>query len=202
MKNLVKQRKDFFGMDNFGQAEGLFSATKQMSGICSASQNPGFCNGDFFPQEERAQAEAVFRLMIDSVVGLAILLIIVACINYFNVQIIEQSKADLINLVTSSASSPNGVVFTSSGDLTFARGFAVDSLDAQNWTRVSENCFHFISRGSEGSIQVVDDKKAEFTQTLNVKVYSKCVSVPECNPNDLENSCCVDCTISFGKKLE
>jgi len=169
--------------ENKAQAESFFSA--------SALRN-----------EQRAQAEAVFRLMIDSVVGLAILLIIVGLINYFNAQIIAQSKNDFITVVKSSVSASNGSVITSSGDLTFARGFGVDGLDAQNWTQISEKCFHFVSSASEGSIKIIDDTKAEFTQTLSIKVYSKCVPDQSCNPYDPENSCCMQCTISFGKKLE
>jgi hypothetical protein len=152
--------------------------------------------------ENKAQAEAVFRLMIDSVVGLAILLIIVSLINYFNTQVIEQSKNDFVTLVKSSVSASNGSIITSSGDLTFARGFGVDGLDAQNWTQVNEKCFHFVSSASEGSIKLVGDTKVEFSQTLAIKVYSQCVPDQSCNPYDPENSCCMQCTISFGKKLE
>jgi hypothetical protein len=170
------------------------------------NENKAHARGFFFPrvllEEQKAQAEAVFRLMIDSVVGLAILLIIISLINYFNGQIIEQSKNDLINLVKSSASSSNGVTIASSGDLTFARGFGIDGLDAQNWTQVNEKCFHFVSSASEGSIKIVDGVKAEFSQTLAIKVYSKCVPDQTCNPYDPENSCCMECTISFGKKLD
>ena len=148
-------------------------------------------------REQRAQSEVVFRLMIDSIVGLAILVIIISAVSYFNDQAITQSKADFVRTVQYASSSPDGQVITSK-DLTFARGFGVDSSDLQNWTGYAAKCFSF--RSILSSVQVTNDsKRVEFNQNIGLKVFSKCVSFSSCDPADKENSCCICCIISFGK---
>ncbi|MFA5126355.1 MAG: hypothetical protein WC462_05135, partial [archaeon] len=69
--------------------------------------------------ENAGQAETVFRLMIDSIVGLVILVIILSSIAYFNEQVIINSKIELKNLVMSAANSPDGEVLVSK-ELSFA----------------------------------------------------------------------------------
>jgi Flp pilus assembly protein CpaB len=139
--------------------------------------------------------------MIDSIVGLAILLIIIAALNYFGAQEIENSKVDLITTIQSAASSSNGQLVVSQRDLTFAKKYSLDTIDAQSWTQISAKCFHFTTRASEGSVRLTGDSLVEFTQTIALKVYAQCKPMQTCDVYDRE-SCCVDCTISFGKKLE
>ena len=148
--------------------------------------------------ENSGQAETVFRLMIDSIVGLVILVIILSAISYFNEQVIIHSKTDLMLLVQSAASSPDGTVLISK-DLSFAQGFAVDSSDAQLWTGYISDCFRFDSRYSSVEISS-DNEKAEFLQNLQTKVYAQCVSI-SCDPTKQRTECCIDCIISFGKQI-
>jgi len=163
-----------------------------------AQAKPFFPEG-FLLKEERAQAETVFRLMIDSIVGLVILVIILSSIAYFNEQVIIHSKTELMLLVQSAASSPDGEILASE-DLSFAQGFAVDSSDAQVWTGYISDCFRFDSRYS--SVEISSDfRKAEFLQNLQTKVYAQCVS-QSCNPANQKNECCIDCLISFGKQIQ
>ncbi|MGI6589536.1 MAG: hypothetical protein ACOX1V_02625 [Candidatus Iainarchaeum sp.] len=167
-----------------------------------AQAKPFFPEG-FLPKEERAQAEAVFRLMIDSVIGLAILLIIISALNYFQGQVVIQSKADFFSLVRNAVNTPNGVVLKS-GELTFTNGFTVDVMDLENEVNLSENCFELRARG--GSINAsLDGKKVVFNQNLKVIVYVMCVNNFGCKPYiepDSYSSCCTQCTVSFGSPLE
>jgi hypothetical protein len=152
----------------------------------------------FLLAEERAQAEAVFRLMIDSVIGLAILLVILSALQYFQGQVVVQSKADLISLVQNAVNTPTGIVLKS-GELTFPNKFSIDGVDLQTWTNLSANCFKFNSRGS---IMLSDDEqKIEFTQSLKTIVYAQCFTQVGCDPYTVPDdwsSCCNQCTVSFG----
>ncbi len=153
--------------------------------------------------ENKAQAEAVFRLMIDSIIGLAILLIIIAVINYFQGQSIIQSQSDFYRLVEDSSNSLDGKII-SSKDLTFSKGFGLDSFDAEKVTGISQYCYSFESR--YGAVKISEDgKRAEFTQLLTTKVYARCSPAnTSCNPREKvesEGDCCVKCLISFGKEI-
>jgi hypothetical protein len=158
--------------------------------------------------DQYAQSETVFRLMIDSIIGLAILIIIVSAINYYNEQSCQQSIQDLIELVKSSAHASNGAIIPSSGDICFSKGSGIDALDAQLWTNVSENCFRFQSLGSVAAKISPDEKKIDFTQNLKTKVYVQCkpsLTVDSCDPSvpaQTPEACCITCTISIGKKIE
>jgi len=160
---------------------------------------------DVLGLDNYGQAEAVFRLMVDSIVGLVILLIIVGCINYFNGQEIESSRIDLITTIQSAVSSPNGQVIVSQRDLSFAGGSSISASNAQTWTQLNEKCFSFDSKVSEGSIKLKGESERntliEFSQRISLKVYVQCKSNIDCEPLD-PNSCCMVCEISFGKKIE
>ncbi len=160
----------------------------------------GFNSPRALLEEQRAQAEAVFRLMIDSVIGLAILLVILSALNYFQGQVVVQSKADFITLVKNAVNSPTGAVLKSS-ELTFTNKYAVDSSDLQNWTQLSQNCFKFSSRGGS-AVTSSDEKGVQFTQNIKMVVYAQCTTVQGCDlrtPPESWSSCCNQCLISFGK---
>ena len=153
--------------------------------------------------ENKAQAESVFRLMIDSIIGLAILFVIIASINYFQNQSIIQSKSDLYRLIEDASNSIDGKVI-SSKELTFSKGFGMDSFDAEKITGISQHCYSF--KSIYGSIKISDDgKRVEFTQPLTTKVYSQCKPTEYgCDPRkrvESEANCCVKCIISFGKEI-
>jgi hypothetical protein len=157
-----------------------------------------------FLKDNSGQAEAVFRLIIDSIVAFGVLLIILSAIGSFQEMAISQSLADLKVVVQSAVNSPDGQIITSS-DLTFKKGFAVDVSDTQNWTGLSAECFRFDAR--EGSIDLVEESRVEFKQLLTLKVYSMCSvsgANASCDPKVIPTSeadCCFKCLISFGKKI-
>ena len=158
--------------------------------------------------EKKAQSEAVFRLMIDSVVGLAILVIIISAINYYNEQSCLQSTQDLIDLIKSAANSSTGAIIPSQTDICFSKGSALDALDTQHWTNINETCFRFQYTGSSSVRISPDEKRIDFIQNLKTRVYAQCKPSPSfqsCNPKIIPQSidaCCITCTISIGKKIE
>jgi hypothetical protein len=163
----------------------------------SKAYHKGFSSPNNLLDDQKAQAEAVFRLMIDSVIGLAILLVIMSALNYFQGQVVVQSKSDFFALVKNAVNTPNGAVLMSK-ELTFPNKFSVDAADLQNASNLSENCFEF---DSMGSVQTSSDKKeVRFSQSLKVIVYAKCNAVLGCDPYNSEN-CCTQCIISFARPL-
>ncbi|VVB74800.1 Uncharacterised protein [uncultured archaeon] len=152
-------------------------------------------------KDNRGQAESVFRLMIDSAIGLAILIIIISSLSQFDRLSLNQSVSDFRDLVVSSSQSPDGQVFNSK-ELTFAQGQTFSTLDLESWTNISEKCFEFDSV-AKASMNVSDGRDvAEFLSRFNVKVSAKCVS-RSCDPTNQadKSNCCVCCKVLFGKVL-
>jgi hypothetical protein len=151
-------------------------------------------------RETSAQSEAVFRIMVDSIVGLVILVIIMSCIAYFDGQVISQSRTDFQSAVRSAVNSPDGSIIKSQ-TLSFAQGSAISSLDLQEWFNYPADCFSFQS--TYPSIEIsADQKNARFIRRLQVIVYAKCTSGDSCNINDPQNSCCINCLVSFGNEIK
>jgi len=141
--------------------------------------------------------------MIDSIIGLAILVIIISAISYFDGLALQQSLSDFRSLVISSTQSPDGRVFNSPKELTFPEGQAFSALDLESWANVGAKCFEFDS-GPKLSVRVSNDRgQAEFLTRLNLFVYSKCVT-NLCDPTDQSNpdNCCMCCKVVFGKKID
>ncbi len=153
--------------------------------------------------DNRAQADSVFRLFVDSIVGLAIFLIILSTLGYFNELSMQQTVKDFQEMIKSAAHSPNGKVIESSGQMTFAKGYAIDTITAQRLTSLSAECFTFESTMSSINISS-ESNRAEFTQNLHVNVYVRCVSEPSCDPTNREDTsnCCSTCIVAFGKELD
>jgi hypothetical protein len=155
----------------------------------------------FLPHEERAQAEAVFRLMIDSIIGLAVLVIIMSCLSYFTNLSFEQSMNDLRDLVKGATSSPDGKVLGKS-NLSFPGGRVISTSDFEYWTQISSTCFSIQS--VLGSVSVTGSGASlEIQQTTKTNVSAKCLP-RSCDPSmqQEEGNCCYDCTVSFGRQLE
>ena len=151
--------------------------------------------------EERAQADAVFRLLIDSVIGLAILVIILTALANFDAVSLEQSMSDLRSLVVSATQSPDGKIL-GPRDLSFSGGRVISASDFEYWTKIGASCFTIES--VLGSIQLSNSSKtAEIQQRLRVKVFARCLP-SSCDPSNQqeEGNCSVECTVSFGKEIQ
>jgi len=152
----------------------------------------------FFSLENRAQSGAVFRLMIDSIIGLAILLIIISALSYFQALRIQASTEKFFSLVNSATNSPNGKVFSENNLLFTPSGLS--TITIRNKTNIHESCFHFES--NLGNVKINDDgSKLDFTANVETNVYAKCsLNGTQCGVDD-EVCCEFECDISFGKKL-
>lgn len=156
--------------------------------------------------DNRGQAEAVFRLMIDSIIGLAILIIILGALSYFQDQAIRQSVDDLKYLVQSASSSPDGTLLQSKTDLSFKQDYFVDATTLQGWTGVSAKCFSFQTRAGLAQINT-EGTLATIPRTLSTKMYAKCTpssNAAFCDPKNEPQSaadCCFSCIVSFGKTI-
>lgn len=148
--------------------------------------------------DNKAQSEAVFRIMVDSIVGFAILIIILSAISYFNDQTVNQSWTDFMDIVKSAANTPDGSIVISK-ELYFVKGRGVGAIDVQNWTGYPAGCFKFKSKYSSVDISA-DEMQATFVQNFNTKIYAMCS--PQVCDVTIKDSCCIDCVISFGDKLE
>ena len=84
-----------------------------------------------FSLETRAQSGAVFRLMIDGIVGLAILLIIISALSYFQALRVQAANEKFFSLVESATNSPNGKVFVEKNLLFTQGGFNAISLETK-----------------------------------------------------------------------
>lgn len=181
-----------------------------MKNLNPKSKPLNFSSKNIF-SENKAQSEVVFRLLIDSIIGLAILLIIVSSISYFQEQAILQDRETLVSLIQSAVNSPDGKIFTAQ-NLTFKEGFAISSINTQTWTGLSMNCLSFDSSSlsvklDEGSTDNGSTfSTLEFERLLMVNVYARCVPIMgSCNPRVEPTSpdeCCVNCVVSFGKKFQ
>lgn len=156
----------------------------------------------FFSEEKKAQSGAVFRLMVDSIVGLAILLIILSAMAYFQGMKITASNEKFYSLVESATNSPNGKVFVEK-NLTFNPG-GFSAISIRNQTNIFEECFIF--KTNLGNAKIAEDgMKIDLTAPIETDVYVQCSSSHPDAEGDCEGDlqCCeFICDISFGKKIE
>ncbi|MBT7241658.1 MAG: hypothetical protein HN878_04155 [Candidatus Diapherotrites archaeon] len=155
-----------------------------------------------FSLETRAQSGAVFRLMIDGIIGLAILLIIISALSYFQALRVQAANDKFYSLVESATNSPNGKVFVEKNLLFTPGGF--NTISIRNKTNIFEGCFEFQSRlvsakiiGGEGEASTVT-----FANVVETNVYAQCNPEGSGCPIDDQECCDMKCIISFGKKLD
>jgi len=155
--------------------------------------------------DNKGQAEAVFRLMIDSIIGLAILMIIIAAIGYFDELRFIQSTSDFKQLIKDAVNSPDGTML-SAKELTFKSGTGFSADDFELFTVVNRKCFSFSS--SFSSVEVSSDAQSVlFKQRLITTVSARCVPntlASTCNSSvsaelTSPSECCFNCEIYFGK---
>ena len=151
-----------------------------------------------FSLENRAQSGAVFRLMVDGIIGLAILLIIISALSYFQALRIQAAQEKFFSLVSSATNSPTGKVFSENNLLFTPSG--ISTITIRNKTNIYEGCFKLQS--NLGNVKINEDQsKLDFTSNVEADVYAKCaLNADPCDIDD-EECCEIECAISFGKKL-
>ena len=151
-------------------------------------------------KENKAQSGAVFRLMIDAIIGLLVLAMIVYTLTYFNSLKIEVSKAEFSNLIKSTVDAPNGKI-VESGTLIFSKGEMYDSITLSTMTGYSSTAFTFQS--NLGTTEIGSGQYIKFNQSVECKVYARCITIPGAVCTEGDTTCSeIECLISFGKKIE
>jgi hypothetical protein len=142
--------------------------------------------------EEKAQSGTVFRLMIDAIIGLVILMIILSVLGYFQSLRVDVSRAEFVSTVKAATETPDGRV-VSSERLIFLKGTTFSSDQLQYVTNYSSDCFEF--QTSHATVEIfAGGKMAEFKQDIETMVYASC------RPGT--GDCIIFCDVSFGRKLE
>lgn len=152
--------------------------------------------------EQRGQAGAVFRLMIDGIIGIAILMIILGVLTHFNALQAKVSIEEFNTKVIAAAQSPDGSVLSSQSALRLSEGVIFSSNGMQDLTGYPASCFSFNSNRSLIRIKG-GGSVAEVVQTTDSKIYVKCspTGLIASDPDDV-TTCEIECIISFGEKLE
>jgi len=152
--------------------------------------------------ERKGQAGDVFRLMVDAIIGLVILLIILSSIAYFNSLRLQVSQAAMKSIVEGAVENPTGDV-SESEMLVFSQGEGYSGHVFEDWTGVPAQCFEFESGLSNIKVLEGDVSRVNFTSPVETKVYVSCVATGEsCEYGTGEpcGKCEVVCTFYFGKK--
>ena len=189
-------------MKKFKQNKNIFSKTKFLIENNAQSGAETFVPfGKSFIKkvlpEQGAQSGAVFRLMIDAIIGLVILAMILSTLSYFN-YLKLQSSLDEFNLkVISAINSPNGRVIESNGNLFFLEGTGFTSIGMQELTAHPAECFSFQSRLGSVLIEGIQDRSAKIINNIETRVYFRCETA-----SFAHGYCDIECVISFGTRLE
>lgn len=164
-------------------------------------QKKNFFSKKKFLIEDGAQSGAVFRLMIDAIIGLVILIMIFSTISYFN-YLRLQTSIDEFNLkIISAINSPDGRVIESNNALLFFRGTTFSNVEIQEMTAYPSECFKFESNLSFVNIGHSGDY-AEILENTETRVYFRCESTHESYDFETQSGCDIECIISFGRRLE
>jgi len=154
-----------------------------------------------FLQENKAQSGAVFRLMIDAIIGLVIFAMILSTLAYFESLRIEASRAEFVTKVQAAVQSPNGAIIESDGKLFFLKGNGFNTIQLRDLTGYPKECFSF-----ESNLHFVDitDVSVEFEQNVEAKLYVQCSTTNDvCDYDDPDTDCCeIECIVSFGKPIQ
>ncbi len=150
--------------------------------------------------EEKAQSGAVFRLLIDSIIGIAILMIVLGAMANFYDMRLKTSAEEFKSLVKNAVDSPNGAV-VESGALVFNEGGGFSQATLSSTTGIDASCFTFQSELSR--VDVGGGIYLKFSGNVETKVYARCI--PEENSRACEageEGCCnIKCFISLGKRF-
>ena len=136
-----------------------------------------------------------FRLLVAAIFGLAVLLIIISAINYFNTMRLRESEEKLMEGLHSAINAPttpdkleNGLVLRE--DLSFARGvYSVKPFS--NRFNMPVDCIKFQSYRT--NFEVMDEKRMNVKYDAKADVYFQCVY-------QSADPCSIVCYISIGKR--
>ncbi|MFH1587761.1 MAG: hypothetical protein ABIA76_00290 [Candidatus Diapherotrites archaeon] len=142
----------------------------------------------------KGQAGPVFELLVQAVIGLFILVIVVSAISYFENQRYAISGQRFNEKILTAANQPNGDVLVVEG-IAFNSG-SMSSKFVSLKTGISAECIDFEAKDNALIEVSSDGKTVSFEKSMDLDVFIKCCPTAE----DCFQS--IECTVSFGKKLE
>ncbi|MFA5357668.1 MAG: hypothetical protein WC874_01785 [Candidatus Izemoplasmatales bacterium] len=168
-----------------------------------------------FFSEEKAQAGAVFRLMVDSIIMLAVLIIIISALQQFQGMMQDISTKEFNELMLSAVKLPSGEVIASR-ELSFpeGRGYTVSNLSALT----GEPPRSFVLLSNLSAVEILTNPYSiTFNRSVQAKVYAICKPADQLtacktgcgeglNPVGDGGICKLDCieiccNISFGQQI-
>jgi hypothetical protein len=150
----------------------------------------------------KGQAGAVFKLMVDGIVGLVILVIIFSLLMYFDSLRYANARSEVRDIVQTAYNNPTGIVVSQQKNekLPFLKDeFFFGSHFAASLNSDKE-CFVFITNSP--AIEILSNS-IRFNQNLNSFVSAKCNTLSGASLDYVgcSSSCNICCAVSFGKKL-
>ncbi len=139
---------------------------------------------------QSGQESTVFRFLVEAVMALAVLLIIVSAIRYFEEKRIEISKQRLLDGFSNAFQSPNGDVIERT-ELAFEQGDVITSGALAKHVRMQADCIALIARESS-AISVTSQQSIVFNQPATINVYSRC-------ERTFGTICDIQCEVSFAE---
>ena len=147
----------------------------------------------------RGQAFEAYRFLIAAVIALAVLVIIVGVINYF-----DQKRQDISfdNLYTgwqSAVSSPDGKVIQVAG-LSFKKDTRFGKVQFVKLVNLVEDCVQFDANPATGFQLINGDETVEVQTSVQGNAYIQCTTDPPSGFTS-NSACFAYCLISFGKSI-
>ncbi len=169
--------------------------------------------------DNKAQSGTIFRLLIDAIIMMAVLIIIIATLNYFNDFKRDVSKTKFVELVGAVVEAPSGQVIKSS-NLFFSKGLEYSSDDLQELSHYPASCFSFQTNLTSAEItgggteSLGGGTGISFKNDVETTVYAMCEVIedsdcpagcsgePQEDYCDLVDCCNIECLFSFGKIIQ
>ncbi len=153
---------------------------------------------------KQGQAFSAYKLLIGAIMGLAILVIIVATINYFEGQKEDIDWRIITDGFKAAVNSPNGEVLVKK-DVTVRAGRNLNSRGFSEIVSIEEECIFFDARDGKGFVLGEDNKSLYAETAVKTNIYYRC-ALHGLDPNlsgigpSCPSTCGQCCIISFGKK--
>lgn len=149
---------------------------------------------------QKGQSFAAMELLIASIMGLALLAVIVGLIAYFDGLSIQASLLEFKNTVISGINSPNGEIVEAENVILSPGDYSTTLFGS--WGKMSSSCFDLQAAENSQSFSILTGNESQalhVTKRVTTSVFVKCVLGPELSPNfDCEKSC----AILIGKPFE
>ena len=138
---------------------------------------------------QRGQSFAIFKLLIGAIVALAILVIIVGVINYFENLRVQISEKRLVDGLISAANAPGELVVAEK--LTFEKSLSFSRRFFSTRINVEQECIELDSL--QGSSVIINPESVSFNSGIQIDVFFKC------SADSFSSFCPLSCAVSFGK---